>query len=57
VFLDQATWKRNIFTGGAWLPSSGGVIDVVEPATGATLGEIGRADGSDVAKADRQSVG
>jgi benzaldehyde dehydrogenase (NAD) len=51
VFLDQATWTRNIFIGGSWSPASGGVIDVVEPATGATLGVIGGADAADVAKA------
>jgi benzaldehyde dehydrogenase (NAD) len=51
VFLDPAQWQKNIYIGGSWAPGSGGVRDVVEPATGATLGEAGVADASDVARA------
>src|SRR5438309_7390147 len=51
VFLDQATWQNRIFIGGSWVDGSGGVRDVVEPATGETLGQIGVATPGDVAKA------
>jgi benzaldehyde dehydrogenase (NAD) len=51
VFLDQATWQNRIFIGGSWVDGSGGVRDVVEPATGDTLGQIGMASPGDVAKA------
>ena len=51
MILEPALWHRSIFTAGKWSPGSGGVRDVVEPATGKTLGEIGVADASDVARA------
>jgi benzaldehyde dehydrogenase (NAD) len=51
MILDAALWQGNIFIGGKWAPGSGGVKDVVEPATGNTIGEIGIADASDVAHA------
>jgi benzaldehyde dehydrogenase (NAD) len=51
MFLDESTWSGKIFIGGSWGPGSGGVTDVVEPATGSRLGEIGVADAADVAKA------
>jgi len=51
VFLDQANWTDRIFVGGSWVTASGGTSDVIEPATGAVLGRIGRADASDLARA------
>jgi benzaldehyde dehydrogenase (NAD) len=51
VFLEQSTWQNNIFIGGQWSRGSGGVGDVVEPATGKTLAQIGLADAADVDKA------
>jgi benzaldehyde dehydrogenase (NAD) len=51
VFLDQANWTDRIFVGGSWVTASGGTSDVIEPATGAVLGRVGRADATDVARA------
>ncbi|MDQ1657063.1 MAG: benzaldehyde dehydrogenase [Cryptosporangiaceae bacterium] len=51
MILDSASWQGNVFLGGKWSPSSGGVIDVVEPATGNVLGQLGLADPADVAQA------
>jgi benzaldehyde dehydrogenase (NAD) len=51
MFLSEETWTNRIFLGGAWVPGSGGSIDVVEPATGSTLGQVGLATADDVAKA------
>ncbi len=51
MFLSKETWTNRIFLGGDWVPGSGGSIDVLEPATGGRLGEIGRATADDVAKA------
>jgi benzaldehyde dehydrogenase (NAD) len=50
-FLDQETWKNNVFLGGHWIVGSAGVADVVEPATGNALTQIGMANAADVAKA------
>jgi benzaldehyde dehydrogenase (NAD) len=50
TLLDPAIWTGKIFDG-RWSTGSGGVFDVTEPATGATLGALGRADAGDVAKA------
>ena len=51
MFLDDARWKGQIFVGGAWVPGAGGDADVIEPATGASLGRTGRAGVADVATA------
>jgi benzaldehyde dehydrogenase (NAD) len=51
VFLSEEVWTNRIFLGGAWVPGSGGSIDVCEPATGGRLGQVGRATADDVAKA------
>ena len=48
MFLDDARWKGQIFVGGAWVAGAGGVADVIAPATGAVLGQSGRASASDV---------
>lgn len=51
LFLDESTWTDRIFLDGEWVPGSGGTFDVVEPATGASLGGVGRADADDLARA------
>jgi benzaldehyde dehydrogenase (NAD) len=51
MFLDESTWTNQVFLGGSWTSGGGGTIDVVEPATGKSLGTIGRADSHDLAKA------
>ena len=48
--LDPEVWTGKIFDGG-WLGSRGGARQVVEPATGSTLGRIGLADPDDVKRA------
>jgi benzaldehyde dehydrogenase (NAD) len=50
MFLDPSGWDGNVFIGGAWKPGAGS-IDVVEPATGKTLGRVGLADAGDLAAA------
>ncbi|MER6811464.1 benzaldehyde dehydrogenase [Spirillospora sp. NPDC000708] len=47
ALLDPGTWTDKIFTGG-WAAADGGVLEVVEPATGAVLGTLGRASARDV---------
>jgi benzaldehyde dehydrogenase (NAD) len=49
-FLDPKTWTGRIFLNG-WSTGSGGVRDVIEPATGRTLGRVGMAGANDVAQA------
>jgi benzaldehyde dehydrogenase (NAD) len=56
MFLDESTWKGQIFLGGAWTSGGGGVIDVVEPATGKVLSAIGRADAHDLGKAAQSAA-
>ncbi|MFH0178735.1 benzaldehyde dehydrogenase [Streptomyces cacaoi] len=51
MFLDATQWQNKIFLGGSWVPGSGGTTEVVEPATGASLGQIGLADATDLARA------
>ncbi len=51
MFLETSTWTDHICLGGAWVPGSGGTIDVVEPATGKVLGQVGRANADDVGQA------
>ena len=49
--LDSVDWQGKIFKNGSWVPGGGGDYPVVEPATGAMLGRMGRADPKDVADA------
>ena len=51
TLLDEAQWSGKIFVGGRWTETSGGQHDVVEPATGATLGVLGTPTAEDVATA------
>jgi benzaldehyde dehydrogenase (NAD) len=48
--LDSATWAGSVYVG-EWVPGGDGHYSVVEPATGGELGQIGRANASDVARA------
>jgi len=54
--LDTAHWQGNIFLGGTWRPGRGGDYAVVEPATGAELGRMGRATAEDVAEAGQAAM-
>ncbi|GAA0375962.1 benzaldehyde dehydrogenase [Acrocarpospora corrugata] len=51
MLLNTTLWQDKIFVGGSWEPGSGGGMDVIEPATGASLGRIGVADAGDLARA------
>jgi benzaldehyde dehydrogenase (NAD) len=51
ALLDQSRWNDQIFSGGAWRPGSGATIDVIEPATGDSLGQVTLATPDDVARA------
>jgi benzaldehyde dehydrogenase (NAD) len=54
-FLDPATWTGRIFLNG-WRTGSGGVREVIEPATGQTLGRVGVAAPQDVALAAEKAA-
>jgi benzaldehyde dehydrogenase (NAD) len=56
VLLEQDVWNGNIFIGGSWGPGSGGAADVIEPATGSTLAQLGRATADDVATAAQSAA-
>ncbi|HWL97869.1 MAG TPA: benzaldehyde dehydrogenase [Nocardioidaceae bacterium] len=51
--LDSADWQGNILIGGEWRTGRGGDYAVVEPATGAEIGRMGRATAEDVAEAGK----
>jgi benzaldehyde dehydrogenase (NAD) len=51
AFLDESVWQGRVFLGGAWVGVPGGEYPVVEPATGATLGTLGKPSAIDVAGA------
>lgn len=55
ALLDPGIWTGKIFDGG-WIAGGDGSYDVTEPATGGTLGVLGRADGEDVARAARTAA-
>ncbi|MFC8182132.1 benzaldehyde dehydrogenase [Rhodococcus sp. 14-2470-1b] len=48
--LAGTDWHGKIYSGG-WIDGRGGISPTIEPATGATLGQIGLADAQDVADA------
>lgn len=50
TLLDSATWGGQIFSDG-WRESLGGSRDVMEPATGESLGKVGLANAADVEQA------
>ncbi|RYE96409.1 MAG: aldehyde dehydrogenase family protein, partial [Oxalobacteraceae bacterium] len=47
-------WHGCIFNG-EWVPGNGGTLEIVEPATGRLLHEVGKADLADVAAAVAQA--
>jgi benzaldehyde dehydrogenase (NAD) len=53
--LDGVDWTGKIFTG-EWEPAQGGKLACAEPATGETLGEVGLANGADVAQAAKKAA-
>lgn len=48
--LAEPAWRGRLWSG-AWVEGHGGVLDVIEPATGAVLTRVGRANRADVAAA------
>ncbi|NRR33113.1 aldehyde dehydrogenase family protein [Oxalobacteraceae bacterium] len=50
AFLHDTIWQGRIFNGG-WIAALGGSAAILEPASGATLGHTGKANGADVALA------
>lgn len=56
MFLDKSQWQGGIYVGGSWVPGAGGTRDVIEPATGDTLGQIGLADAGDLDRAALQAA-
>ena len=56
MLLENTTWAGHVLIDGKWIPGRAGVFDVLEPATGSKLGEIGRADATDVARAAEAAV-
>jgi len=51
ALLDQSRWNDQIFDGGAWRAGSGATSEVIEPATGDSLGQVTLATPEDVARA------
>ncbi|HEX9232243.1 MAG TPA: aldehyde dehydrogenase family protein, partial [Jatrophihabitantaceae bacterium] len=51
ALLDESVWQGKVFLGGAWVAPPDGEYPVVEPATGATLGALGKPSAQDVARA------
>ncbi len=54
-FLDPSTWASRIYSAGEWTSGSG-EYDVMEPATGESLGRLGTASGADVRKAAKRAA-
>jgi benzaldehyde dehydrogenase (NAD) len=53
--LSSGEWREGIFAG-AWMEGQGGIGEVLNPATGETLAEIGRADPSQVSDLARAAA-
>jgi benzaldehyde dehydrogenase (NAD) len=45
--MGRDLWDRRLFSGG-WVEAQGGTIEILEPATGNVLGEVGNASPADV---------
>jgi benzaldehyde dehydrogenase (NAD) len=54
ALLDQDTWQSKIYLDG-WTKGGGGDYEVVEPATGESLGRLGLATPDDVARATERA--
>lgn len=48
--LVEATWRGRLF-GAEWRQAAGGSLDVIEPATGAVLTQVGNASAEDIRRA------
>jgi benzaldehyde dehydrogenase (NAD) len=55
ALLEDGAWRGKVWTG-AWTDGSGGTYTAVEPATGAELGEVGKATPADVEKAGARAA-
>jgi benzaldehyde dehydrogenase (NAD) len=55
TLLEDGSWQGAIWTG-SFTPGGGGTYPVVEPATGDSLGDMGRATPADVAAAAARAV-
>src|SRR5436305_8405824 len=55
TLMNPETWSGKIFDG-EWVAPAGGEISVIEPATGSTLGTVGRAGASDVERAAQRAA-
>ena len=55
ALLEDGAWQGKVWTG-AWTDGSGGTYSAVEPATGETLGEVGKATAEDVHTAAGRAV-
>ena len=55
TLMDSQVWSSKIFDGD-WIAPSGGEYAAVEPATGRTLGMVGRAAAADVRRAAAQAA-
>lgn len=53
--LTDVPWQGRIYSNG-WTTAHGGVLDSIEPATGATLAQAGLADATDVAAATERAA-
>jgi benzaldehyde dehydrogenase (NAD) len=54
AFLNDAIWSDKIFNG-EWIAAEGGTQQFSEPATGSTLGSIGKAGAQDIARAAKEA--
>ena len=55
TLLDPSIWRGKTFSGG-WTESAGGQAAVIEPATGAELGQVGIASPADIAAATEMAA-
>jgi benzaldehyde dehydrogenase (NAD) len=55
AFFEPQDWDGKLYSSG-WVAGNGGVRDITEPATGATIGQFGVATTADVARATAAAV-
>lgn len=55
TFLNEASWTGRVFNGD-WIDASGGHHDVIEPATGQRLAQVGYALAADIADATKAAA-
>lgn len=56
MLLEKSLWTGNLLLDGKWVPGSAGIIEVTEPATGSSLGQVGQADAQDLERAAQAAV-